>query len=140
MYYIYYIYQSILTLEVVDLLQRHDFRMHVDVSLLSTSEQVKMGESEVYVCMMMMRMMMMMMMMSPLYLQHTHTLRGILLFLLVVRCMCLSGVNRTMAASVTLLRLTFSRLLWPMVNNPQTLQPFTFYLNYKQSAWKLFKI
>nr|XP_046146915.1 polycystic kidney disease 1 like 1 [Oncorhynchus gorbuscha] len=85
-YYIYYIYQSILTLEVVDLLQRHDFRMHVDVSLLSIWEQ------------------------------HTHTLRGILLFLLVVRCLCLSGVNRTMAASVTLLRLAFSRLLWPMLS------------------------
>uniref|UniRef100_A0A4W5JPQ4 Polycystic kidney disease 1b n=1 Tax=Hucho hucho TaxID=62062 RepID=A0A4W5JPQ4_9TELE len=85
-YYVYYIYQSILTLEVVDLLQRHDFRMHVDVSLLSTWEQ------------------------------HTCTLRGILIFLLVVRCMCLSGVNRTMAASVTLLRLAFSRLLWPMVS------------------------
>uniref|UniRef100_A0A674DR28 Polycystin 1 like 1, transient receptor potential channel interacting n=1 Tax=Salmo trutta TaxID=8032 RepID=A0A674DR28_SALTR len=85
-YYIYYIYQSILTLEVIDLLQRHDFRTHVDVSLLSTWEQ------------------------------HTRTLRGILLFLLVVRCMCLSGVNRTMAASVTLLRLAFSRLLWPMLS------------------------
>ncbi|XP_045066252.1 polycystic kidney disease 1 like 1 [Coregonus clupeaformis] len=85
-YYIYYIYHSILTLEVIDLLQRHDFRTHVDVSLLSTWEQ------------------------------HTRTLRGVLLFLLVVQCICLSGVNRTMATSVILLRLAFSRLLWPMVS------------------------
>ncbi|KAL1006596.1 hypothetical protein UPYG_G00074250 [Umbra pygmaea] len=84
-YYVYQFYQSVLTLEVIDQLQRHDFKTHVDLSLLSPWQQ------------------------------NTRTLRGVLLFLLVLRCFCLSGVTVTMATSVTLLRLTFSRLFWAML-------------------------
>lgn len=40
-YYVYYIYHSIIILEVVELLQRHNYRGHVDVSLLATWEQVR---------------------------------------------------------------------------------------------------
>ncbi|KAF3835985.1 hypothetical protein F7725_028543 [Dissostichus mawsoni] len=38
-YYIYYIYRSVIVLEVVELLHKHSYRGHVDVSLLATWEQ-----------------------------------------------------------------------------------------------------
>lgn len=40
-YYIYYIYHSVITMDVVDLLQKHNYRRHVDVSFLATWEQVR---------------------------------------------------------------------------------------------------
>ena len=45
-YYVYYIYHSVIILEVVELLQRHNYRGHVDVSLLATWEQVRERERE----------------------------------------------------------------------------------------------
>lgn len=40
-YFVYYIYHSIIILEVVELLQRHNYSGYVDVSLLATWEQVR---------------------------------------------------------------------------------------------------
>ncbi|KAJ8010811.1 hypothetical protein DPEC_G00079010 [Dallia pectoralis] len=85
-FYVHKVCCSILSLEVIDLLQRQGFKAHVDLSLLSTWEQ------------------------------HTQTLCGVLIFLLAVRCVCLFGVNRSTAASLALLRLTSSRLLWPVLS------------------------
>ncbi|CAK6971265.1 polycystic kidney disease 1 like 1 [Scomber scombrus] len=39
-YYVHYIYHSVVIMEVVELLQRHNYREHVDVSLLATWEQM----------------------------------------------------------------------------------------------------
>lgn len=41
MYYVYYTYHSIIIVEVAQQLQRHNYRGHVDVSLLATWEQVR---------------------------------------------------------------------------------------------------
>uniref|UniRef100_A0A3P8Y0M3 Polycystic kidney disease 1a n=1 Tax=Esox lucius TaxID=8010 RepID=A0A3P8Y0M3_ESOLU len=59
--------------------------------------------------------------------QHTRTLCGVLLLLLAVQSVCLMGVNRATTASLTLLKLTFSRLIWPMLIDV-CLCPQTFYL------------
>ncbi|XP_071384147.1 LOW QUALITY PROTEIN: polycystin-1-like protein 1 [Centroberyx affinis] len=85
-YYVYYICHSIITLEVVDLLQRHDYRGHVDVSLLAVREQ------------------------------QIRTLRGLMLFLLSVRCVSVLRVNRTVATSATVFTQSLSSLFWPMVS------------------------
>ncbi|KAK5850204.1 hypothetical protein PBY51_014472 [Eleginops maclovinus] len=62
-HYIYYIYRSVMVLEVVELLQRHRYRAHVDVSLLATWEQC------------------------------IRSLRGITLFLLTMKCVTVLRVN-----------------------------------------------
>ncbi|XP_019897257.2 polycystic kidney disease 1 like 1 [Esox lucius] len=85
-YFVYQVNRSILSLEVIDLLQRQGFRAHIDLSLLFTCEL------------------------------HTRTLCGVLLLLLAVQSVCLMGVNRATTASLTLLKLTFSRLIWPMLS------------------------
>ncbi|XP_035510575.1 polycystic kidney disease 1 like 1 [Morone saxatilis] len=64
-YYNYYIYRSIIILEVVELLQRHNHRGPVDVSLLATWEQ------------------------------YIRTLHGVALFLLTMKCATLLRVNRS---------------------------------------------
>ncbi|XP_028289333.1 polycystic kidney disease 1 like 1 [Parambassis ranga] len=67
-YYISYIYRSIVMMEVVELLQRHHSRGHVDVSLLATWEQF------------------------------IRTLRGFILFLLTMKCVAVLRVNRILAS------------------------------------------
>ncbi|KAM9826956.1 LOW QUALITY PROTEIN: polycystin-1-like protein 1 [Neosynchiropus ocellatus] len=62
---------SSLLKDVVDLMQRHQYREHVDVSQLATREQ------------------------------EIQSLRGILLFLLVVKCLTVVKVNKTSAPHVT---------------------------------------
>ncbi|XP_070784659.1 polycystin-1-like protein 1 [Enoplosus armatus] len=86
LYYVYYIYHSIIILEVVELLQRHNYRGHVDVSLLATWEQ------------------------------YIRTLRGVALFLLTIKCVTVLRVNRTVATSVALLIRSLSSLFWPMIS------------------------
>ncbi|XP_033988169.1 polycystic kidney disease 1 like 1-like [Trematomus bernacchii] len=62
-YYIYYIYRSVIVLEVVELLHKHSYRGHVDVSLLATWEQ------------------------------RIRSLRGVTLFLLTMKCVTVLRVN-----------------------------------------------
>uniref|UniRef100_A0A667XXN0 Polycystic kidney disease 1b n=1 Tax=Myripristis murdjan TaxID=586833 RepID=A0A667XXN0_9TELE len=85
-YYIYYICHSAMTLEAMDLLHRPDYRGHVDVSLLALWEQ------------------------------HIRTLRGVMLFLLSVKCVAVLGVNRAVAASATILTRSISSLIGPMIS------------------------
>ncbi|XP_037613525.1 polycystic kidney disease 1 like 1 [Sebastes umbrosus] len=85
-YFVYYIYHSIIILEVVELLQRHNYTGHVDVSLLATWEQ------------------------------YIRTLRGATLFLLTMKCVIVLRVNRTLAASATLLTRSLSSLFWPTIS------------------------
>ncbi|XP_045922035.1 polycystic kidney disease 1 like 1 [Micropterus dolomieu] len=82
-YYVYYIYHSGMILEVVELLQRPNYKGHVDVSLLATWEQ------------------------------DIRTLRSVTLFLLTMKCVTALKVNRTMATSATLLARSLSSLFWP---------------------------
>nr|XP_029136853.1 polycystic kidney disease 1 like 1-like isoform X2 [Labrus bergylta] len=84
-YYSYYIYHSAIVLDIVELLQRHNHRRHVDVVLLATCEQ------------------------------HIRILGGVLLFLLTVKCATVLRVIRTFATSAALLTRTLYRLLWPMI-------------------------
>ncbi|XP_070709442.1 polycystin-1-like protein 1 [Pempheris klunzingeri] len=84
-YYFYYIYHSVIILEVVELLQRHNYRAHVDVSLLATWEQ------------------------------YIRALRGVTLFLLTVKCVTVLRANRTLATSATLLTRSLSSLLRPTI-------------------------
>ncbi|XP_078019104.1 polycystin-1-like protein 1 [Epinephelus lanceolatus] len=86
LYYVYYIYHSVIILEVVELLQRHNYRGHVDVSFLATWEQ------------------------------YIRTLRGVMLFLLTVKCVTVVRVNRTMATSATLLTRSLLSLFWPTIS------------------------
>ncbi|XP_073344382.1 polycystin-1-like protein 1 [Pagrus major] len=85
-YYIYYIYHSVIILEVAELLQRHNDRGHVDVGVLATWEQC------------------------------IRSLRGVTLFLLTLKCVTVLRVNRTLATSATLLTRSLSSLFWPMVS------------------------
>ncbi|KAK1885270.1 Polycystic kidney disease 1 like 1 [Dissostichus eleginoides] len=62
-YYIYYIYRSVIVLEVVELLHKHSYRGHVDVSLLATWEQC------------------------------IRSLHGVTLFLLTMKCVTVLRVN-----------------------------------------------
>lgn len=48
-YYVHYIYHSVVIMEVVELLQRHNYREHVDVSLLATWEQVREKERNTHI-------------------------------------------------------------------------------------------
>ncbi|KAM6971589.1 polycystin-1-like protein 1 [Tautogolabrus adspersus] len=84
-YYAYYIYHSVIILDLVELLQRHYHRGHVDVIPLATCEQ------------------------------YIRILRGVLLFLLTTKCVTVLRVIRTFATSAALLTRTLSRLLWPMI-------------------------
>ncbi|XP_044033057.1 polycystic kidney disease 1 like 1 [Siniperca chuatsi] len=108
-YYIYYIYQSIIILEVVELLQRHNYRGHVDVSLLATWEQC------------------------------IRTLRGVTLFLLTMKCATVLRVNRTMATSATLLTHSLSSLFWPMISGLILMGALSCVgsLLFAQSSWAL---
>uniref|UniRef100_A0A3P8U3P9 Polycystic kidney disease 1a n=1 Tax=Amphiprion percula TaxID=161767 RepID=A0A3P8U3P9_AMPPE len=85
-YYVYHIHHSIVVMEVVELLQRHSYRGHVDVGLLATWEQC------------------------------IRTLRGIMVFLLTVKCVTVLRLNRTLAISATLFAHSLSSLLWPAIS------------------------
>uniref|UniRef100_A0A8C2ZWB2 Polycystic kidney disease 1b n=1 Tax=Cyclopterus lumpus TaxID=8103 RepID=A0A8C2ZWB2_CYCLU len=85
LYYVYYIYHSTIIFEVVELLQRHNYTGHVDVSLQASSEQ------------------------------YVRTLRGITLLLLTMKCGTMLRVNRTLASSAALLTRSLSSLFWPTV-------------------------
>ncbi|KAG8009401.1 Polycystic kidney disease 1 like 1 [Nibea albiflora] len=86
LYYIYYIHHSVIILEVVELLQRHNHRGHVDVSFLATWEQ------------------------------NIRTLRAVTLYLLTMKCVTVLRMNRAMATSATLLTRSLSSLFWPTVS------------------------
>ncbi|KAA8580858.1 hypothetical protein FQN60_013816 [Etheostoma spectabile] len=86
MYYVYYIYHSIIIVEVVQQLQRHNYRGQVDVSLLATWEQ------------------------------SIRTLRGVTLFLLTMKCVTVLRVNRTLATSAALITRSLSTLFLPTVS------------------------
>ncbi|KAM7390600.1 hypothetical protein PAMA_008668 [Pampus argenteus] len=81
-YYVHYIYHSVVIMEVAELLQRHNHRGHVDVSLLATWEQ------------------------------YIRALRGILLFLLTTKCVVVLRVNRTVATSAKLFTRSLPSLVW----------------------------
>nr|XP_020465285.1 polycystic kidney disease protein 1-like 1 [Monopterus albus] len=85
-HYVYYLCQSVLTMDIVELLQRHNYKGHVDVSLLATMEQ--------NIC----------------------TLRGVMLFLIAIKCVTVLRVNRTLATSATLFTRSLSILYWPMIS------------------------
>ncbi|XP_035270550.1 polycystic kidney disease 1 like 1 [Anguilla anguilla] len=85
LYYICYVNHFILAVEIIDLWQRENFKSFVDLGFLSSWEQL------------------------------TRCLHGLMLFLLLLRCVFLLQTNRTMAPSVTLLKLSFRKLLWPLV-------------------------
>ncbi|XP_054863081.1 polycystic kidney disease 1 like 1 [Amphiprion ocellaris] len=85
-YYVYHIHHSIVVTEVVELLQRHSYRGHVDVGLLATWEQC------------------------------IRTLQGIMVFLLTVKCVTVLRLNRTLAVSATLFAHSLSSLLWPAIS------------------------
>uniref|UniRef100_UPI0037E90AE3 polycystin-1-like protein 1 n=1 Tax=Semicossyphus pulcher TaxID=241346 RepID=UPI0037E90AE3 len=85
-YYVYYIYHSVIILDVLELLQGYNYRGHVDISLLAAWEQC------------------------------IRTLRGVLLFLLIMKCVTVLTLIRTLATSATLLTRSLSRLFWPMVS------------------------
>ncbi|XP_066545891.1 polycystin-1-like protein 1 [Amia ocellicauda] len=85
LYYIYYLYGFILTVEVIDRLQRDNFKAFVDLSFLSSWEQL------------------------------TRCLHGVIVFLLLVKCIFVLRMNKVMAPSVTGLRLSLSTIMWPVV-------------------------
>ncbi|KAM8822788.1 polycystin-1-like protein 1 [Spinachia spinachia] len=85
LHYVHCIYHSSLILEVVELLQRHNYRGHVDVSLPATVEQ------------------------------HIRTLRGITLLLLTTKAVTGLRLNGSPTSSATLLPWSLSSLLWPTV-------------------------
>ncbi|XP_028425777.1 polycystic kidney disease 1 like 1 [Perca flavescens] len=86
MYYVYYIYHSVIIVEIVQQLQKHNYRGHVDVSLLATWEQC------------------------------IRTLRGVTLFLLTIKCVTVLRVNRTLATSAALITRSLASLFWPTVS------------------------
>lgn len=53
---------------------------------------------------------------DALCLQYIRALRGVMLFLLTMRCVTVLGVNRTLATSATLFTRSLSNLVWPTVN------------------------
>uniref|UniRef100_A0AAQ4P3R6 Polycystic kidney disease 1b n=1 Tax=Gasterosteus aculeatus aculeatus TaxID=481459 RepID=A0AAQ4P3R6_GASAC len=85
LHYVYYIYHSVIILEVVELLQRHNYRGHVDVSLLATVEQ------------------------------NIRTLRGITVLLLTTKAVTVLRVIGTSSSSATLLPQSLSSLFWPTI-------------------------
>ncbi|KAJ8376555.1 hypothetical protein SKAU_G00071350 [Synaphobranchus kaupii] len=85
LYYICYLNHLILTVEIIDLWQRENFKSFVDLGFISSWEQL------------------------------TRSLHGFMVFLLLLKCIFLLQTNRAMAPSVTLLKLSLKKLLWPLV-------------------------
>ncbi|CAJ1082323.1 polycystic kidney disease 1 like 1 [Xyrichtys novacula] len=85
-YYSCHIYRSVVVLDIVKLLQKHNHRGHVDVAVLANWEQC------------------------------IHSLCGVLLFLLTMKCLTVLRRIRMFATSAKLLSRTLSRLLWPMIS------------------------
>ncbi|KAI1889028.1 hypothetical protein AGOR_G00174840 [Albula goreensis] len=84
-YYIYYVYHFILAVEIIDDFQKDNFKEFVDLGFISSWEQF------------------------------TRCLHGIMGFLLLVKCISLLQTNRTMAPSVTLLKMSLSKFPWLLV-------------------------
>ncbi|XP_036410976.1 polycystic kidney disease 1 like 1 [Megalops cyprinoides] len=85
LYYVYYVYHFVLTVEIIDHLQRENFKAFVDLSFFSSWEQL------------------------------THCLHGVIVFLFLVKSVFILQTNIVMAPSVTLLKLSLSKLWWPLV-------------------------
>uniref|UniRef100_A0A668TEH4 Polycystic kidney disease 1b n=1 Tax=Oreochromis aureus TaxID=47969 RepID=A0A668TEH4_OREAU len=69
--------------------------------------------------------------------QFLRTLRGIMLFLLTIKCVAVLRVNRTFATSATLLARLLSSLLWPMISGVILLMASSClgHLLHIQSSW-----
>ncbi|XP_047423738.1 polycystic kidney disease 1 like 1 [Mugil cephalus] len=106
-YYVYHVYHSVIITEARELLQRHKCRGSVDVSLLASCEQI------------------------------VRTLRGVILFLLTMKCVVVLRVNRTLATSATLLAHSLSTFLWPTVSGLILMLALSCAGNllYAQSSW-----
>nr|XP_015810828.2 polycystic kidney disease 1 like 1 [Nothobranchius furzeri] len=85
-YYIFCIYHSIVIMKVVNLLQKHNNRGHVDVSDLATQEQC------------------------------VRSLCGIILFLLTMKSMTVLRVNRTISLCAAPFAHSVSSIIWPTIS------------------------
>ncbi|XP_029978904.1 polycystic kidney disease 1 like 1 [Sphaeramia orbicularis] len=85
-YFKHCLYYSTMVTEAVELLQRRNYKEHVDVSLLAMQQQ------------------------------YIRTLRGIIVFLLILKCVSVLKVNKTLTTSTTLLTPTLSTLLWTTIS------------------------
>nr|XP_046228097.1 polycystic kidney disease 1 like 1 [Scatophagus argus] len=85
-YYVYYISHSMTILEIVERLQSHSHRGHVDVSLLATWEQC------------------------------IRTVRGVVVFLLSMKSVTVLRMNKTLATSAALLSRSLFSLFWPTMS------------------------
>ncbi|XP_023272777.1 polycystic kidney disease protein 1-like 1 [Seriola lalandi dorsalis] len=84
---VYYVYYIYHSIIIMDVVEvLQRHRGHVDVSFLATWEQ------------------------------DIRTLRGLTLFLLIIKCMTMLRVNRTLAIPVTLLTRSLSSLFWPTIS------------------------
>ncbi|XP_069561677.1 polycystin-1-like protein 1 [Brachyistius frenatus] len=108
-YYICHVHHSTLVMEVVELLQSHNHRGRVDVSHLATWEQF------------------------------IRTLRGIMLFLLTMKCVTVLRVNRTLDTAATVFAHALSSLLWPTMSGLILLAVLSCMRNllYIESSWAL---
>ncbi|XP_028289903.1 polycystic kidney disease 1 like 1 [Gouania willdenowi] len=85
-YYVYYVNRSAVMVEAVEQLQTHNHTERADIRTLAACEQF------------------------------LRTLRGILLFLLIVQCVAVLRMSRTFAVPVTLFTRSLSRLTWPVIS------------------------
>ncbi|XP_076744692.1 polycystin-1-like protein 1 [Maylandia zebra] len=106
-HYVCHIYHSAVIMSVAELLERNNHRGRVDVRLLASWEQF------------------------------LRTLRGIMLFLLTIKCVAVLRVNRTFATPAKLLSRLFSSLLWPMISGVILLMASSClgHLLHIQSSW-----
>ncbi|XP_041096027.1 polycystic kidney disease protein 1-like 1 [Polyodon spathula] len=84
-YYTYYMYHFVLAVEVIDYLQRGNFKAFVDLSLISSWDQL------------------------------TRCLHGVIIFLLLLKCLRLLWINKVISPCVTMLRLSCSSITLPVV-------------------------
>ncbi|KAM9332615.1 LOW QUALITY PROTEIN: polycystin-1-like protein 1 [Pholidichthys leucotaenia] len=105
MYYVCSIHRSTIIMEAVEVLQKHGDRGHVDVTLLSTRDQL------------------------------IRTLRGIILFLLSMKCAALQKLNRTFAASAALFFHSLWSLSWLMIPGLILLLALSCLGKLLQSSW-----
>ncbi|XP_058874729.1 polycystin-1-like protein 1 isoform X2 [Acipenser ruthenus] len=84
-YYTYYMYHFVLAMEIIDYLQRGNFKAFVDLSLISSWDQL------------------------------TRCLHGVIIFLLLLKCIRLLRINKVISPCVTMLRLSCSSITLPVV-------------------------
>ncbi|RXM94988.1 Polycystic kidney disease protein 1-like 1 [Acipenser ruthenus] len=84
-YYTYYMYHFVLAVEIIDYLQRGNFKAFVDLSLISSWDQL------------------------------TRCLHGVMIFLLLLKCIRLLRINKVISPCVTMLRLSCSSITLPVV-------------------------